>query len=337
MIKAAEWVDARGELSAAELTKLDDWLNESAEHRQAYQVVARQFGHNEELDLALSNIREAEASSAFTSSQKHKKLGSDVTTPQSGLFGRLKDYLGGMPVAFASAALLVFSVFLVNNQSGVDATPSVTESLNRAGFESRSRIGERKLLSLKDGSQLFLNANSQVKVVMGEHSRYVELIKGEVYFEVAKDTSRPFIVDAGDVQVNVVGTAFNVDRRVDQVTIDVTEGLVKSQADREIQLMAGQAVTATSAGFNTVEQSRYRLQSDWRDGWIEADNLPLAELVFRLQKYSHIELVLDSSLNQLPVSGRFSLDNPWDTLSIIAPLHELAVQSKGREIHISDK
>lgn len=90
-----------------------------------------------------------------------------------------------------------------------------------------TEMGGMKKMDLPDGSVVHLNANSEVKVNFSGGERRVQLTRGEAHFTVAKDRARPFVVVAGAVAVNAVGTAFNVRYETKGVAVFVTEGVVR--------------------------------------------------------------------------------------------------------------
>jgi transmembrane sensor len=90
-------------------------------------------------------------------------------------------------------------------------------------------VGERRSLTLADGSTVDLNARSSIRVEFSKKERRVELVDGQALFQVAKDRQRPFrpfIVRSGDATVRAVGTQFDVNRQFSGVTITVLEGRV---------------------------------------------------------------------------------------------------------------
>lgn len=106
---------------------------------------------------------------------------------------------------------------------------------------------------LADGSSLVLAANSVVDVTYSPTKRFLNIQRGEAYFEVAHNRFRPFMVQAGEIRVTAVGTAFNVQRRSDQVTVTVTEGKVRvSQGDDSPRA----ATTVASGTSRTIETER---------------------------------------------------------------------------------
>ena len=95
-------------------------------------------------------------------------------------------------------------------------------------------------LTLSDGTKVWLNAESEIRypVAFNENQREVE-IEGEVYFEVAKDPAKPFIVQSNGTTVQVTGTHFNINAYKDEASLDVTllEGSVKvSKANHSVNL-----------------------------------------------------------------------------------------------------
>ena len=89
-----------------------------------------------------------------------------------------------------------------------------------------TRIGEWRRVQLADGSRLSVGPNTLLRVEFSDGFRHVHLLRGETMFEVSKDASRPFIVEAAGVFARAVGTRFGVDHRDDSVRVTVAEGRV---------------------------------------------------------------------------------------------------------------
>ena len=95
-------------------------------------------------------------------------------------------------------------------------------------------VGERKVVNLPDGSTVTLNARTRLRLdenAYGQSTREVELLAGEAFFDVAKDSSRAFIVQAGRLQTTVLGTSFNIQtyEEMDEQVISVYTGRVQVQ------------------------------------------------------------------------------------------------------------
>src|SRR5690606_34952861 len=85
---------------------------------------------------------------------------------------------------------------------------------------------EHKALVLPDGSTVRLGALTSISLNYTDEMRYLVLEGGEAFFEVARDQRRPFIVQTGAITVKAVGTAFNVRRAAERVSVTVSEGAV---------------------------------------------------------------------------------------------------------------
>jgi transmembrane sensor len=94
----------------------------------------------------------------------------------------------------------------------------------RSGTVYRTELGEIRHVPLADGSSATINSDSEVKVRLADNRREVRLASGEAWFRVMKDPMRPFVVEAGQVVVQAVGTAFSVRRRENGADVLVTEG-----------------------------------------------------------------------------------------------------------------
>jgi transmembrane sensor len=158
------------------------------------------------------------------------------------------------------------------------------------------------------------------------------LVRGEAFFEVAKDPTRPFVVTAGSRQVIAVGTAFNVRLQDRQLRVTLVEGRVRviiapapdSPAlpvtpVTPVTLEAGSALVATENGVERIEKLDVARATSWRSGTLVFDGERLADVVAEMNRYSHEKLVISNAvLADRKVSGVFepaggpSFDNPAD-------------------------
>ncbi len=189
---------------------------------------------------------------------------------------------------------------------------------NRASSVFRTGVGEIRQVPLADGSSTAINTASEIEITLSKGRRDVRLTKGEAWFKVAKDPTRPFIVEAGDIRVRAVGTAFSVRRREEGADILVTEGVVEAWAGESrrplLRLTAGQRAYIGN-------DSEVRLDADtpsivdrtlaWRQGSIDLDGDTLASAVNEFNRYNRRKLVLvDTSLASRQFDGTFRTDDP---------------------------
>jgi transmembrane sensor len=121
-------------------------------------------------------------------------------------------------------------------------------------------VGGLEAVPLADGSRVTLNTDSELKVSLEPRERVVSLDRGEAYFEVAKDKSRPFIVNVGPKRVIAVGTQFSVRRDGDAIQVIVTEGTVRME-DRRARASSASAQSPTSAQTSPSAQAPTSTQS----------------------------------------------------------------------------
>ena len=226
----------------------------------------------------------------------------------------------------AAAAVLAAVLVLPLNQ------PSPTEPAQSYATE----LGQRDDVLLQDSSRISLNSDSQLSVSYTETTRDLTLERGEAYFEVAKDSTRPFTVSTNIVDVMAVGTAFNIDRREQTTEITVTEGVVRvterrggSAAESAI-LKAAQKITVNDQGLGAIESVAGAEDTAWRRGELVANGVPLHELAAELERYSATRIRFgDAEVAGLSVSGVFPLDETDTALQAIARSLELTIVPAG--------
>jgi transmembrane sensor len=177
--------------------------------------------------------------------------------------------------------------------------------------EASTQIGERALLVLADGSKVTLNTDSAVRADYTGRERRLTLVRGEAFFDVAKDPARPFIVTAGSRQVIAVGTAFNVRLQDQQVRVTLVEGTVRivptvKQRAPVVTLEAGSALVTGPDGIDRVESLDTARATSWRSGKLVFQGDRLADVVAEMNRYSRERLeIADPALEDRKVSGVF--------------------------------
>jgi transmembrane sensor len=215
-----------------------------------------------------------------------------------------------LPLAAAAtfaAAALATGWFAVLRPRTLEQVP--TESISTA-------IAVERDVALADGSRVALGGASELHTRFARDLRQVELARGEAYFEVAHDAARPFVVAAGAVSIRAVGTAFNVRRTGERVTIAVTEGrvritgserdsIVRASGADALEAVAGQQVSydPRASGLAVVGISPAQATS-WRDHRLEFVNEPLDVVVANINRYSTRPLrIADAQVETLTFTG----------------------------------
>lgn len=179
-------------------------------------------------------------------------------------------------------------------------------------------VGELRSVPLKDRSIASVNTDSRIDVDMTPQIRHVALVKGEAWFEVAKNPEVPFVVSAGDIRVRAVGTAFSVRRHDAGADVLVTEGTVEAwninDKQKRVMLTAGHEAfvpvkpEAVAVAYRPEEVER---KLAWRDREIVLNSETLAEAVAEFNRYNDRQIVIsDPALGAQKLVGGFHVDQP---------------------------
>ncbi|HUO22224.1 MAG TPA: FecR domain-containing protein [Caulobacteraceae bacterium] len=174
--------------------------------------------------------------------------------------------------------------------------------------------GERRTITLNDGSQIALNSNSKASVLMDSRRREVNLAEGsEAAFTVTHDAARPFVVHVGDRTIRDLGTEFDVLRNNGALTVTVRSGLVEVAPTPGA---VGQTVNVTPGlqlshreGSATSDIARTSADDafGWRAGRLVYRNRSLADVAADLNRYYGVQIKAEGTAAALPFSGVLAL------------------------------
>jgi len=195
----------------------------------------------------------------------------------------------------------------------------------------RTAVGEQRMLTLKDGTRVYLNTATHIVIHYDRHSRRVELEAGEAWFDVAKVTERPFIVTAGDREVTALGTSFVVRRDDRRLAVTLVEGRIR--VNQTFTLTPGERLTLTPEGAARVDKPSLDKATAWRRGQIVLDDTPLAAAVAEMNRYSPIQLVIEQpQAGSLLISGLFQAGDSASFARAVAATYGLSAVNKGDHI-----
>ncbi|CRM45411.1 FecR family protein [Pseudomonas sp. 44 R 15] len=182
-----------------------------------------------------------------------------------------------------------------------------------------------RTLHLPDGSTLYVNANTRIRMEFTAHQRILHLDKGQLYIEVAADQERPLYVQAGEANVRVVGTGFDVRRSEQQLVVSVAHGQVVFEPDRTHPAALLQARQRASYQYanGTLQQQTLNAEdvADWRSGHLAFRNRELASLIDELSLYRpQAPLQVSKAVAQLKVSGNLDVNDPDALLNALPAL-----------------
>jgi transmembrane sensor len=231
--------------------------------------------------------------------------------------------------------------------------------------EFATTAGEQRSISLADGSVVFMNANSQVRLRWTSAERRIALTKGEARFQVAKNPQRPFIVVTSQASVRAVGTIFSVtaDHKSTQVT--VIEGRVKVSAQPEespfsqaqhlwsvgtteqgaaatiqlsIELAAGEGAAIDSEGRigPDAQLPNDRLDTLARRQLVFRDE-PLQQAVSKFNRFHAAPMVIDDpQLAAMKINGVFDSNDPEALVAYLKAFESVHAQyAADGSLHLS--
>ncbi len=209
---------------------------------------------------------------------------------------------GGAVWALAAAAACLAVAFM----------PALTQ---RLGADYTTSTGELRRIALLDGSTIQMAPDSALSASLTADSRTIRMSSGRAFFEVAKDAARPFVVQAGDVSITVLGTAFDVRINDESVAVAVRHGRVGvRQAGGRVdeRLTPGDQLTVTRAtGAAIAELVPETAVGSWAEGQLSVLNTPVAEVVAEIRRYHRGWIVIaDDRLGAERVTGLYNLHTP---------------------------
>lgn len=192
---------------------------------------------------------------------------------------------------------------------------------------------------LSDGTHVWLNAGSSMKypVEFEGNERLVEL-KGEGYFEVAKDPHRKFIVKSDKVQTEVLGTHFNVNGFEDETAkVTLLEGAIKITSVKtggfKVLEPGEQAEVGNAIHFNNVDVNNVIA---WKDGYFSLDGLSFPEFMRQLERWYNIDVIYLNGDPNIHLFGKLGHDLTLP--EIVSSLKDMGVNCKikGSKLYIQN-
>lgn len=307
--QAADWLAKRAcvSWSASDEQQLADWLQASTAHKVAF--------------LRLE--------AAWNQANRLKALG--VGMRPRGI--PVRRYLLPMPLAASFLLVMVLG--------------AVGYLWPFGGPSYQSAVGATVAVPMSDGSKVTLNTDSQIRIAVTATQRRVNLRRGEAFFEVAQDPSRPFIVVVdGNCKIVALGTKFSVWREASEVRVAVTEGRVRvERSDGEArdepsaEVAAGSVAHAGDAGVLVQQKRLSEVEEDlsWRRGFLFFHDVPLTEAVAEFNRYNREKIVIGSpAVAAVRIGGNFRATNVagfvrllQDGFSIHAERHDAQIVLTG--------
>jgi transmembrane sensor len=278
-------------LTADQRTALDGWLAEHPAHRALLSQYCQFSADLEQQMPLLAGIREmsVEVQPSLETAQPHPWLRWPM--------------MASVALTAAAAVALVFWLARPQPQFENFATTAA----------------HRSTLTLADGTRVELNARTSLRIEIDGNRRHAQLSAGEAFFAVHKDPTRPFIVDTPAGSVRVTGTQFAVraespgalEVTVAEGSVQARPGDVAGHAATPVALTAGDRLTARDGVVSVQALTPVALDHAlaWRQGQAVFDGVPLREALARFARYHGRKITATAEAANLPLGGRFSLDD----------------------------
>lgn len=292
----------RGQLAESEYEKLASFL-QYEQNRKYFDTAKREWENNPELDeLGSKNLARLHYKIHRQDSSQIKK----VTMRQ--FWARV----------VSVAAILVMGL-LIGSAITFYFSHKSSPLSEQLVFETPR--GEKSLVKLPDGSEVWLNANSRlVYNSFSSDHRQVEL-KGEAFFKIAKNEQAPFVVRTNECDIEVLGTTFNVMayEEFGRKEITLLSGKVNVLRDGTTNVLnPGQAFILKDNQVQVVEVDASQ-SSGWVDNKFNFQNIPLSELIKRLENWYDVDIELDNQTGrEVNFTGTFKNEETiWQVLDAI--------------------
>jgi transmembrane sensor len=321
---AAAWLSLRDRgMSSAETAAFLRWLQQDPRHAEI-------FG---ELDRTWKNLDRLAAAST--------RRRDDVQASPARRFR-----IGWIALGAAAALVLAFV--------GVRSSRSARQTVE-------TEVGAFRKVDLPDGSVAQLNTDSALEIDYTTTERRVKVVRGEIFFSVAKDPAHPFLVSAGPIVVRAVGTAFDVRHRTDAVEVLVTEGQVRVDDRVRVASVLPPSATAEPPLLKAGERAIVALDLDhssagpaptvasvervgapavqhalaWQERRLEFDAVPLGEVAREFNRYNRSQLVIDdAALAARRFSGVFRADGYEAFVRLLEIDFGVTVERRGQDLEL---
>ena len=276
----ARWLS--GDATEEEARKVEEWAALSDENREALN----------DSDKLIESLRQLTIMEGIDSSSAIRKVKQRIDKKEKKKTSNLFIFWQRV-AAILVLPLLVYSLLQYFDVNIIKQDDQIVWN------EISTPVGLRSAFNLPDGTKVWLNGNTRLKYPLqfkrGE--RLVEL-EGEAYFEVVSNKQKPFVVDAGEMLVQAVGTSFNVLAYPDDISLETA--LVEGKVNLFKETARGRAkVSFLEPGqlavynLSTQKLQRYKGNLDkyvaWKEGKILFQNDPLEEVVRKLGQWYNVD------------------------------------------------
>ena len=310
--EAADWL-LRLHAGSAEprlKAEFDRWLAASPANRLAWERTCKTWRNLGLVEPALKNLWE-----------DAPHLPAKAEKPVSRRRLSVRHYAG---MAMAAASLCLAVLF-------------VPAFFIRIEADYQTSTAESRTITLEDGSRVQLAAASALSTDFTDGRRNVKVLKGEAFFDVVPDSARPFVVEAKNVTVEVLGTAFDVDLTDGVTQVALAHGSVEASFRNaaSTRLVPGEMLIVDASGAIRKENVSVEDIGGWRNGELYVVDATIGSVVEQIQRYHPAWLTMaDKRLAEQRVTGFYDLRNPDRALEALVEPYNGKVHAIGGSARI---
>ncbi|MDW3211123.1 MAG: FecR domain-containing protein [Reichenbachiella sp.] len=301
----------KGELNAKERQQVEQWVALSDANQRAFDEIEKIYLSSE---ISFTNFQ-PDVDRAW------KSVANAIGESKS----------GGQNILYKVAAVITlivglgFIVFQYQNQSE-QLIANTTE-------------GEIKKLELADGSIIWLNENSTFSYSkkMDQDKRVVRL-DGQAYFDVAKDSERPFVILGEKATVEVLGTSFDLVSKATYANVNVTSGRVAfgSSSDEKVKVILEKGNQATFTGNKLAKNDSF---NDNASSWMTKDfmfkSAPLSQVAETLSEHFNVKIKVDEAIKNCLITSSFEDKELDEILSTFEAIANIKNERNGKTIKLT--
>ncbi|TAG17887.1 MAG: DUF4974 domain-containing protein [Cytophagia bacterium] len=302
-----------GTLSDVETANVVEWLSKSPEN-------AQELARFQLLWAQAAVAREVNIDAAW------HKVKSEISKPKAAQIKPLRAVSSpSMWLKIAAALVLAVGMgWLAYQFNASHSTPpqvTVTLKTNQNTLEQ----------ILPDGSKVFLNYHTTLVYELANNQKMRKVaLTGEAFFNVKRDESTPFVIQANSTQVRVLGTSFNVRAYNAEVGVEVESGRVEvAQATHKIQLTKQESAVGNADTLIKILKLEPNTLS-YRTQVFVFEKTTLANVVASLRSGYHADIQISKQLNNCQLTARFERESLDTALTVIAETLNLKLTRKGR-------
>lgn len=308
--QAAEWLLKQGtsEWSIQDQVKFDAWLDQSHHHMAAYWRLKAGWARSERL-AALK-----------PSQMRPEKVAKRQSMRPSLRFA-----------ALASIVVIAGGALAYNSMSHTRTVATA--------------VGQRAKFTLADGTRIELNTNSLIVAKFTPWTRKVELERGEAFFDVHHDATRPFEVLAGGHRITDIGTQFSVREGRNGLKVTLIEGRARLETvspalqHHATDLLPGDIAVVTANAMSVTKMPARALSERlaWRTGKLVFDHVTLGEAASEFNRYNSTKIVVAPDVADLQINGIFDAGSIGPFTRTAQFAFNLSIEKRGNEIVVFRK